>query len=270
MRTTGLLRFPGSKSLAADFILKRFPDEIVDRFVEPFAGNFTIGLAAKQATKARRFFLNDFDENLICFHRTVHKNNDDLVKMLYSLVGLNLTTKENLFYEYQESLKSNIVNEHFQDNVTLAAEYFFVNRCSYNGGGIYAGFSKHAAVQRFTKSSIDKIAKYKDLYKDLFITNWDYRFVLKTHKMYENTTLYYCDPPYLLPDGRNSLYKDHKNFNHEGLAKALHESTAKVLLSYNDCDIIREYYKDWTIEEVEFPYSMGPNKTGKELLIRNY
>ncbi|MBX2314114.1 DNA adenine methylase, partial [Campylobacter jejuni] len=48
----------------------------------------------------------------------------------------------------------------------------------------------------------------------------------------------------------------------------------KFMLSYNDCGLIRELYKDFNIKELKVRYSLNNNvlkrKESKELLIMNF
>ena len=65
----------------------------------------------------------------------------------------------------------------------------------------------------------------------------------------------------------------HGGFDHEGLADILKERS-KWVLSYNNCDYVRNLYNGYKILEVEWTYGMknvGSDKMGKssELLIVN-
>lgn len=85
--------------------------------------------------------------------------------------------------------------------------------------------------------------------------------------------LSYLEPPYY---GTERYYNaEFKEEDHLRLNKALKGLKGKFLLSYNDCDFIRELYKDFTIEGI----SRNHNLTGRyvdaehnyrEVLIRNY
>ena len=249
-----LLRYPGSKTLAAKHIISRFPSNI-DTYIEPFAGSFSVGLIAKGLGLANKYVLSDFDRGLINFHLAVRDNNADLVDWLNQLVGKSVDTKKYLFNEYKAILK-----EGNSTYIETAAMYFFVNRCSFSGAGMYGGFSKDAAEHRFTKSSIEKIKRYEDLYQGIEIVNSDYRFVLN-----DANAFYYLDPPYMLDKGKNTLYKDHNNFDHACLAAAI--KGVNALISYNDCDSVRELYADWDIESYNLSYGMANGVVGKELLI---
>ena len=81
-------------------------------------------------------------------------------------------------------------------------------------------------------------------------------------------TFFYLDPPY---EG-NIVYS--KNFNHKELADVLATLPPHILwlLSYNDSEAIRNYYKDYNIYEKKKIYKVkeGHSKSVTELLISNY
>lgn len=79
--------------------------------------------------------------------------------------------------------------------------------------------------------------------------------------------LFYCDPPY---------YKAEKYYNipfdvadHERLKQCLNGIKGLFLLSYNDCDFVRELYKDFKIEEVSRANNLTTGDY-KELIISNF
>jgi DNA adenine methylase len=93
----------------------------------------------------------------------------------------------------------------------------------------------------------------------------------------------YVDPPYYvntLLSKTSQLYRH--NFaieDHQKLAEVLTRSKHKILISYDDCDFIRDLYQGWNIEKAEWTYcgtsssedaTTKTKKKGKELLIRNY
>ena len=90
----------------------------------------------------------------------------------------------------------------------------------------------------------------------------------------------YLDPPYY-SNKEKGLYggkgKLHKNFNHESLYEFVkyYGQDNKIMISYDDCEYIRNLYKDYYIYDFDFVYTMtntGGNtcKIGKEIVITNY
>ena len=68
-----------------------------------------------------------------------------------------------------------------------------------------------------------------------------------------------------------------KEFNHDALFEFVQKYSAdnKIMISYDDCDYVRELYKDYNIYNFDFVYPMtnvGGNKCkiGKEIVITNY
>ena len=84
--------------------------------------------------------------------------------------------------------------------------------------------------------------------------------------------LIYADPPYLSTEG---MYEVSFNYDdHLRLKRTLENVKGKFLLSYNDCEEIRELYSDFSILDFSRQHSMAQRyeagKEFKELLIGNY
>ena len=86
----------------------------------------------------------------------------------------------------------------------------------------------------------------------------------------------YLDPPYFLDsDSDNKMLKGmypncnidvhHTGFNHELLRDLLHSHKGSFILSYNNCETIREYYNDFELHYTEWHYSYqaGEKRVGK-------
>ena len=99
-----------------------------------------------------------------------------------------------------------------------------------------------------------------------------FEYILKEYDY--NEALFYLDPPYV---GTENYYKNTGGFGlkeHELLCNLLKNIKGKFMLSYNDCELIRELYKDFNIKELKVRYSLNNNvlkrKESKELLIMNF
>lgn len=53
----------------------------------------------------------------------------------------------------------------------------------------------------------------------------------------------------------------HNGFNHKKLLEMLKEHKGGFILSYNDCEWIREAYRNFEIIKVEWQYTMGQGET---------
>jgi hypothetical protein len=43
-----------------------------------------------------------------------------------------------------------------------------------------------------------------------------------------------------------------------------------ILISYNDCDVVRELLKGWRFESITWAYGMNATKQSNEILISNF
>ena len=80
----------------------------------------------------------------------------------------------------------------------------------------------------------------------------------------------YLDPPYYMKkDSDNKMFKGiypnsnfavhHNEFDHEKLRDLLHNHKGDFILSYNDCETIREYYKDFKLSYPQWHSSYAYN-----------
>ena len=80
----------------------------------------------------------------------------------------------------------------------------------------------------------------------------------------------YLDPPYA---NGERLYGDkgdmHESFDHVGLAEIL-TGRSNWILSYNDCDYIRELYANFERKSLNWTYGMNATKRSNEILIWSF
>ena len=53
----------------------------------------------------------------------------------------------------------------------------------------------------------------------------------------------------------------HDGFDHEKLRDLLYNHKGNFIMSYNNCETIRRYYKDFRLEYPKWNYSMGNGET---------
>lgn len=149
-----------------------------------------------------------------------------------------------------------------------------LNKTSFSG--LNTSYSELAYDRNFTINSINKIKDISDIIQNVEFTNYDFKDIPLEIKDY----FIYLDPPYY-SNKQKGLYgekgKLHKNFNHDELFNFVekYSKTNKIMISYDDCEYIRELYKDYNIYTFDFVYSMTnvnskTCKTGKEIVITNY
>lgn len=251
------LRYPGGKTRACkileEVLLKYFDVENINTIYSPFfgGGSFEFHLQKK------------FNFNIIC---------NDKFKQLYNFWNICKSDK-NLLCEKLYLIKSiskkefhiirtNIINE--ENSLLQAYYYFIINRCSFSGATLSGGFSEESSKKRFTKSSIDRInnlnlSKYE-------IYNEDFTSFINTKC---DSGIIFLDPPYYLKK-YSKLYGNngdmHENFNHELLYNTI-KNKKNWIMTYNNCEFIRNLYKLFTIIEVNWAYGMNKSKKSSEIII---
>lgn len=268
MRTTGEksvvqnkspLRYPGGKTRACTIlyaIASRFFDlSSVDTLLSPFfgGGSFEFFLESKHPLS---IFANDAFGPLIAFWTSCQTQNTELCDMLRET---STPSKED-FLAFQKSILAET------NALRLAYLYFVVNRCSFSGSTLSGGYSSNAALQRFTKTSIDRVEAL-DL-SHVSFSNKDYETFLEAHPD-SSSSLLFVDPPYMLTN-KSRLYGHrggmHANFDHVRLQTVLKTRT-RWILTYNDCEEIRNLYRDYVIVPVDWKYGMNVSKKSSELVI---
>ena len=152
-----------------------------------------------------------------------------------------------------------------------AVGYYIVNRCSFSGCTTSGGWSWKASWARLTESAIANLSKFAE--ENLTVSRADFKDSIAAHP----DAALYLDPPYSLNKekgnegvNRETLYGSegdhHKGFDHVGLANIL-KSREKWVLSYSDCEYIRELYDGYEIVEVDWAYGMNKSKESSEMLI---
>jgi len=244
--TRSPLRYPGGKTRGIEFITRFFPRNL-DKLLSPFFGGGSIELySAAKGTKVLGF---DIFSPLIEFWQClIDKPNElaDEVQKYYPLA------KEK-FYELQQTQMK------FKTKLQRAAVYYVLNRSSFSGATLSGGMSPDHP--RFTWTSIERLRNFYN--PNIFVDKADFRNSLSAHPY----TFAYLDPPYLI---KSSLYGKngdaHKDFDHYALADIL-KKREHWILSYNDCNEIRELYTGFHILTPNWKYGMSNDKKSKEVLI---
>lgn len=262
------IRYAGGKSRAIKIISPYLDNET--KIVSPFMGGGS--LEVNWASKGIEVIGYDLFDVLVNFWHTLLNNRTELVKKLkeiqptsdeYSRIKEILMKWDNT----QEMLKG-WKTDHYKrdeivtlDNITAAAYYYFNHNTSYGPGYLGWGSSVYLKKDKWN-TMIKNIENF--IVPTLSVRQGSFEDVLPNHK--KNTL--YLDPPYYLEkDKDNKMFTGiypmrnipihHDGFNHEVLRDLLHNHKGKFVLSYNNCETIREYYKDFEQVFPTWNYSMG-------------
>jgi len=253
------LRYPGGKTRACnvlDVILnEHFDISKFDNIVSPFFGGGSFEFYVQNNFQLN-IIANDKFSPLYNFWMTCKHNKENLCKELSKKV--NLVDKQEF-----TTLREKIMNERNELNQSIM--YFIINRCSFSGATLSGGFSLEASKKRFTESSINRINELDLTY--FCIHNLDFEDFINDNQ--ETNNLIFLDPPYYL-EKASKLYGDngdmHETFEHDKLYKCLSKKK-NWIMTYNNCDYIKELYKDFKIIETSWSYGMNKSKKSSEIVI---
>lgn len=254
------LRYPGGKTRACkiidNIIIQYFDMDYFDTVVSPFfgGGSFEFYLQNKYGLY---LIVNDKFTPLYNFWKQVKLDRTVLCKELRKIKSVS---KEQ-FMDYRKTIMN--LND---DILEQSIQYFIINRCSFSGSTLSGGFSEEASKKRFTTSSINKIETLD--FRNIEIYNNDFNDFINNLSI-NSKTLLFLDPPYYLKS-KSKLYGNngdmHESFNHNLLFELLN-TRKNWIITYNNCDYIRDLYKDYIIIDVNWSYSMNTSKSSSEIII---
>ena len=273
------IRYAGGKSKAYDIITQQIPKlPIPNRIISPFMGGGSLESRWSSELGIEILGFDIFDALVIFWDQLLYHN----IALADKLSELSPTKKEYkrvkdklLEWNYTQRMLKDWHTDYYRrdgidlDNLTAAAYYYFNHNLSY--GPMYLGWmSKIYQSQKKWDKMIDKIRNYGN--PKLHVEKGDFIDVITEF----NTEFLYLDPPYYLEkDKDNKMFKGiypnanidvhHSGFNHERLRDLLHSHNGSFILSYNNCETIREYYKDFDqiFPEWHYSYALGETRVGK-------
>lgn len=273
------IRYAGGKSKAYKIITEYIPKlPYPQRIISPFIGGGSLESKWSSELDIPVYGFDIFDA-LINFWSVLLSRPNDLANRLRELKP----TKEEyenikeilLRWDYTQDMLKDWHTDYYKrepielSDLDAAAYYFFNHNLSY--GPMYLGWMSKI-YQSQTKW--DKMTHYIGSYRNpnLEVCKASFDEIIPNYP----NDLIYLDPPYYLKkDDDNKMLKGmypncnidvhHTGFNHELLRDLLHNHKGTFILSYNNCETIREYYKDFTLvyPEWHYSYQAGETRVGK-------
>jgi DNA adenine methylase len=268
MRFRSPLRYPGGKQKAINQIANLLPVRMIE-YREPFVGGGSVYLHARSVKIAQKYWLNDKFTELTSFWRVV-QDETMCAKLIEDLEKLRSSFKSS------EEIKKYFLKAREQKAKSRYQEallFFFFNRVTFSGTTKAGGFSGAASLNRFTASSIQRLAPMPQALEGTQITNLDFEEVISAPG---EDVFMFLDPPYYTASklyGRSGALHA---FDHEQLAKILKRTKHKFLITYDDCPEIRSLFEWANIQNWQLQYGMNncnlerASKVGSELFISNY
>jgi DNA adenine methylase len=268
------LRYAGGKTLAVGLIVELLPNNL-ERIISPFfgGGSFEIACAKELGLEVKGF---DIFDMLVNYWQQQFTNSEKMYKYLksYQPTKESFLDIKNIMKEQWDKKTGQIIKNRSIKNLTeLASLFFFNHNTSY--GPHFLGWPSSVYLQETKYNSM--IEKSRKLNLDnISVECSDFE---KVFEQYPND-FFYLDPPYYL-DGDSKTFVGlyphrnfpihHKNFDHKKLRDLLLNHKGGFVLSYNDCSVIREWYKDFpfTTPEWQYTFSQGDTRIGENRLKDN-
>lgn len=260
------LRYPGGKARLGAWL-----SEIISAnnlgdacYVEPYAGGAGAALYLLSNSFVPQIWINDADPVIYSFWWTLLNENDWLIESIKN---------EEITIENWRKHKSIIEYPDDKETREIGFSAFFLNRSNRSGiikGGVIGGINqsgKYKIDARFNKEKlikrINKIYKLKDSIK---ISNFDALKVIELIKKSKEKYFIYFDPPYF--NKADQLYRNfYEEKDHKSVSKEILSLESPWIVTYDNCEEIRNIYESANTTDLSFKYSTHLNRPkAKELL----
>lgn len=263
------LRYPGGKSQLMPLLIEilRANQLFHSTYVEPFAGGCGLALGLLLEGKVARLHINDIDPSIHAFwHSVLYKTDDLLDRMWRTPVTIEEWHRQR---RIQSDGRSSVL--------TLGFSTLFLNRTNRSGilkAGVIGGLSQEGDYLldcRFNKHDLErKIIEISQYRNAIELTSLDaLKLVSTLHKKYGKHTLVNLDPPYYKrgPELYTSFYEHN---DHASLARMVQKLPLPWLVTYDDCEAIRDLYANSSCQSMPLRYSAQEKRKATELLITPY
>lgn len=242
----------GGKSKLRNKIINMLPSHTT--YIELFFG---AGWVYFGKDKSKVEVINDIDKELINLFKIIKYHTPEIKRLLeYEFSG------RDIFEEYKNSTLEHLTDIH------RAIRFLYLINNSFAGKGKHFGYgtTKIPNQKIFLTEYLNEI---KERLNNTYVENLYFEKIIDKYDREES--LFFCDPPYFETAGYDYEFTED---DHILLRDKLSNIKGKFILTINDNEKVREWYKDFNIEEVDVNYSISKEKSGrgkyKELIITNY
>lgn len=277
------LRYAGGKSKAIGYILENLPKLKNKKIVSLFMGGGSTELTLSQHLDIEVIAYDIFGM-LTNFWDVLINNKDEFVSELkkFEINKEEFTKNRHILLNYWDKIKpSDLVYETKKiveltsdeksmlvDNKVLQAVYYYYNM-TLSYGPMFLGWPSSNEINKDKFKRKIKTLENLDL-KNIKVLCADFKEAIQKHK----DDFLFLDPPYYLGEDSKmfkGMYPNcnfaihHNKFDHKGLCNMLKSHKGGFLLTYNDCDAIREWYKDYkqVFPTWQYTYGQGETRIGK-------
>lgn len=281
-----VIKYPGGKSRPANFLAEKILCKENKRVISPFIGGGSVEILL--ASKGVKVIAYDKFLPLVEFYQILLSIPKKLKETIQQIFDSNdyISDPEKFVYPINKKSETMFRNAskyalNAQTILERAAWFYIKNHAAY-GGLMFVRYGKShdrcISISKDSPNITDRmLTNLGNFYcPNLIVHHSDFEQVCLNYK----DDFFYFDPPYY-GEKYNSkgegLYGIdgmlHSGFDHISLHQLV-KNVKGFLMSYNNCEYIKNLYSCYTIEELDFTYNLGVNKhkkcgKPKELIISN-
>lgn len=243
----------GGKKLLREEIVRRFPINI-GRYIEVFGGAGWVLFHKDRHANIEIY--NDANGDLVNLFKCIKYHCPEVQREL----AFVLNSRE-MFEDFKRQFDTRRMTE-----IQKAARFFMLLKTSYGANG-----RSYGCVKKDISVMLEYLNNIEKRLSKVIIENKDFVDLIKVYD--KPDALLYLDPPYY---GTEKYYQAiFTKDDHVRLYLAIKKIKGRFLLSYNDCEYIRELYKEFVIDDVCRNHNLvgrysNKEHNFKEILIRNY
>lgn len=271
-----VIKWAGGKRQLIPQITEMMPVEF-NRYYEPFFGGGALfcELAPTSAT------INDFNKQLVGMYKQIKTDPNGVCAALFDLQNQynekkTMEEKDALYYEFRQSFNDYLKNDDDIKYSLPAALLIFLNKAGFNGlyrvnaSGMYNVPPAHRKkVNTYDRDNIIALSK---LLKKAKIMCGDFEKACKDAKCGD---FVFFDSPYYdtFDTYQAGGFSEADHIRLFDLFKRLSDNGVYCMMTNNDCDFIKNLYKDFNIKVVDVKRMIncdGKNRTGREIIVTSY
>ena len=253
----------GGKFTFVDYLYEYFPEHT--HFIDVFCGSMAVTLNKpfSQIDTA-----NDINSEVVNFFKVLRTQPTELIAQL-ELTPVSREEYNNSWYKEQLS------------DLEKARRFYVRTRQSFYGLGSQRqnkGWHCTKTISRANRSetvskwnhSLEKLEPLIEKLRNIQIENRDFRELIP--KLDFEGAFFYCDPPYpeACRSSKNDYRYDFTDQDHQELASLLHQCKGKVMISSYDCQLMRDLYPHWRMEEFPIKKNNIRSTAVQECIWMNY
>ena len=245
------LRWPGGKSKFVGQLLSCCNPDKMENFVEPFAGGASVGLSLLLAGKIRELYVNDLDFGVYSLFQIMK----DMPGLLTERIRKFIPTKKDYYQARQ------LVNNNYDglDMADAAWNLLIVNRLAFSGIP-KANCMSDPAARWSPNTLIKRIQNIHGASDHIHVSCIDACELIEEMYWSMNTTIF-IDPPYKIK-GKDLYMNHYTDADHYRLSCLLDDlykgmPGADMLITYDDCDFIKDIYEYPEVLTVGRKYSIA-------------